>query len=61
MLVRIATCLRAYKKLPGVYDMISHVAVLGSKDTAILAELTLAGVSYENGERITKRFLERIQ
>ena len=61
MLVRIATCLRAYKKLPGVYDMISHVAVLGSKDTAILAELTLAGVGYENGERITKRFLERIQ
>ncbi|HUO52993.1 MAG TPA: serine protease [Gemmatimonadaceae bacterium] len=59
--MRVATCLRRYKKLAGLYDVSTHVVVLGGGDHALIATLTVSGVSWENAEALTARFLGRIQ
>jgi hypothetical protein len=58
--VRAAVCLRAYKKLTGLYDAVVRTAVLGSMDSGLVASLSLTGVSYENAQAIIERFLERV-
>ncbi|MDQ6831086.1 MAG: serine protease [Gemmatimonadota bacterium] len=59
--MRAVMCVRRYKKLAGLYDVMLRVAVLGHTDSGLITTLTLAGVSFENAERITRRFLDRIQ
>ena len=50
---------RAYRKLAGLYDAVIKAAVLGDREAGLVATLTLSGVSFENVERLTARFLER--
>lgn len=57
--LRAVVCLRAYRKLPGLYDGVIKAAVLGRRDAGLVSTLTLSGVSFENIERLTTRFLER--
>jgi hypothetical protein len=52
-------CVRAYRKLAGLYDGVIKAAVLGHRDAGLVATLTLSGVSFANVERLTTRFLER--
>ncbi len=59
--VRAVMCVRRYKKLRGLYDAMLRVAVLGHANSGLISTLTLSGVSFENAERITRRYLERIQ
>jgi hypothetical protein len=57
--LRVVACVRAYRKLAGLYDGVIKAAVLGRRDAGLVATLTLSGVSFANVERLTTRFLER--
>ena len=58
--MRAALCLRALKKLDGLYDAVLKVAVLGQRESGLISTLTLSGASFANIERLTTRYLERI-
>ena len=58
--MRAVLCLRRYRKLGELYDAVLKVAVLGRKDTGLVSTLTLSGVSFENVDRLSRRYLERI-
>jgi hypothetical protein len=53
-------CLRAYRKLPGLYDFMLKVAVLGDPRAGAESGLALSGVTAENARRLTQRFVEAI-
>lgn len=58
--MRAVLCLRRYRKLGELYDAVLKVAVLGRPDTGLVSTLTLSGVSFENVDRLSRRYLERI-
>jgi S1-C subfamily serine protease len=58
--LRVAYCLRRFKKLPGLYDAVVKLAALGSGSTGLVSTLTLTGVSAENAERLSARWLELV-
>lgn len=58
--MRAVLCLRALKKLEGLYDAVLKVAVLGNGGNGLVSTLTLAGASFDNIERLTARYLERV-
>jgi hypothetical protein len=58
--MRVAYCLRRLKKLPGLYDAVVKLAALGSGNTGLVSTLTLTGVSAENAERLSARWLELV-
>jgi len=58
--VRAVLCLRGLKRLPGLYDAQLKVAVLGRSNAGLISTLTLSGASWENIDRISDRFLERV-
>ncbi|KAF0812194.1 putative serine protease HhoB [Andreprevotia sp. IGB-42] len=53
-------CLRAYRKLPGLYDMVLSTATLDNEQTGLINRLILGGVSYDNAVRISKKYLGAI-
>ncbi|HZP94549.1 MAG TPA: serine protease [Burkholderiales bacterium] len=60
LMLRAAICLRAYKRLPGLYDLWMRAATLDAYDHGLQTTLTLLGVSFDNGERFAQRYLEAI-
>ena len=58
--MRAVLCLRRYRRLGELYDAVLKVAVLGRTDTGLVSTLTLSGVSFENVDRLSRRYLERI-
>ena len=58
--LRAAFCLRRYRKFPGLYDVTVRAAALDGSRRGMVTTLTLSGVSYENAERVTRRYLESI-
>lgn len=58
--VRAVLCLRGLKKIPGLYDSMLRVAVLGRSNAGLISTLTLSGASWENIARLTSRYLERV-
>ena len=58
--LRAAFCLRRYRKFPGLYDVVVRAAALDGGRQGVVTTLTLSGVSYENAERVTRRYLEAI-
>ncbi len=54
-------CARQYVKLPGLYDAMFRGATLGARNVGLTTTLSLSGVSFENIEAITRRYIERIQ
>jgi S1-C subfamily serine protease len=58
--IKAVFCLRAYRKLPGLYDAVIKAAVLGSSHTGAETSLTLSGVSYDNARALARRYLEAI-
>ncbi len=58
--MRAVLCVRAYKKLPGLYDAVLKVATLGSDNSGVLSTLELGGVSYENAMLFSRKYLESI-
>jgi hypothetical protein len=59
--LRAALCARQYVKLPGLYDAVLKAAVLGARNTGLVTTLSLSGVSYDNVEIISRRYLENIR
>ncbi len=53
-----ALCLRANKRLPGLYDAVLKAATLNENHRGVLTTLTLAGVSAQNALRFSQHYLE---
>lgn len=51
-------CLRAYKKLPGLFDAVVRAASIASDNEAIQTRLILLGVSAPNAARFVRAYLE---
>ena len=58
--LKAAFCVRAYRKLPGLYDAFLKAASLDENDAGVLTSLTLTGVSFDNAERFARRYLETV-
>lgn len=58
--MRAVLCLRRYRKLGTLYDAVLKVAVLGHKDVGLVSTLSLSGVTFENVQRLSQRYLEHI-
>ena len=58
--MRAVLCLRRYVKLGELYDGVLKVAVLGRANSGLVSTLTMTGVTYENVDRVSRRYLERI-
>ncbi|MBC7790764.1 MAG: trypsin-like peptidase domain-containing protein [Anaerolineae bacterium] len=59
--LRAAMCVRRYRKLEGLFDAVISAAILGERDTGLLTTLSISGVSFENAQRLARRFLESIK
>ena len=58
--LRAAFCARRYRRMEGLYDVVVRAAALARGSEGLVTNLTLAGVSFENAERVARRFLESI-
>lgn len=58
--MRAVLCIRRYRKLGELYDAVLKVAVLGRGDSGLVSTLTLSGVTFENVDRLSRRYLEQI-
>lgn len=55
--LRAVTCVRAYRKFPGLYNFTLLTASTDDDNASLQSRLDMAGVSYENGMRVTRAFL----
>jgi len=53
-------CARGYRRLPGLYDVVFRVAVIGRPRDGLISTLSLSGVSFENARSVVRRFIEGI-
>ena len=58
---RVAICLKAFRKFEGIYDFTIHATQVDDARERLLSTLSLNGVSYDNGLRLSRLFLERLQ
>jgi len=58
ILFKTALCLRTYKKLIGLYDVVLHAITLNSDDNSLQTTLSLSGVSYDNAILFAHSYLE---
>jgi hypothetical protein len=56
--LRAVTCLRAYKKLPQLYDVSVLVATLDQGDAGVQGRFDAQGVSFTNAQRLAKHYLD---
>jgi serine protease Do len=54
-------CARQYVKLPGLYDAVFRAATLGARNVGLVTTLSLSGVSFENIEGLSRRYMETIK
>jgi S1-C subfamily serine protease len=54
-------CARQYLKLPGLYDAIFKGATVGARNAGLLTVLSLSGVSFDNVQTLTRRYMENVQ
>jgi hypothetical protein len=58
--LRAVMCVRAYRKFAGLYNFTLLTASTDDPRASLQSRIDVAGVSYENGLRTTRAFLERI-
>jgi hypothetical protein len=58
--MRAVLCLRRYRKLGELYDGVLKVAALGRREFGLVSTLTMSGVSFENVDKLSRRYMERI-
>ena len=56
--LRAVACLRAYKKLPGLYDLSILVATLDQKQAGVQGRFDAQGLSFANAQKLAKHYLE---
>lgn len=54
-------CARQYLKLPGLYDAVLKTATIGARNAGLVSTLSLSGVSFDNVQAISRRYMENIQ
>ena len=60
-LYRVGICLRAYKKFEGIYDFTVTATQNDDPRERMISTLSMYGISFENGQQLSKLFLERLQ
>ena len=58
---RVAICLKAFRKFEGIYNFTVSATQVDDARERLLSTLTLNGVSFDNGQRLSRMFLERLQ
>ena len=58
--LRAVSCVRAYRKFAGLYNFTLLTATTDDAKASLQSRLDVAGVSYENGVRTTRAFLEAL-
>jgi len=53
-------CTRAYKKFPGLYDVLYLSASVDKDKQALVSHFTIAGISQPNALAFTRRFMEAV-
>ena len=56
--LRAVVCLRAYKKLPGLYDLSVLVATLDQKQAGVQGRFDAQGLTFANAQRLAKHYFE---
>lgn len=56
-ILRTEFCARAYRKLPGLYDVVFRLAVLGRPRQGLISTLTMSGVSFANAQTMVQRYV----
>ncbi len=54
-------CARQYLKLPGLYDAVFKTATIGARNAGLVSTLSLSGVSFDNVQTMSRRYMENIQ
>ena len=58
--LRVVTCVRAYRKFAGLYNFTLLTASTDDARASLQSRLDVSGVSYENGVRSTRAFLQAL-
>lgn len=58
---RVALCLKAFRKFEGLYDFTVNATQVDDARERMTSTLFLNGFSFENGQRLSRMFLERLQ
>ncbi|MBM4152600.1 MAG: serine protease, partial [Kiritimatiellaceae bacterium] len=58
---RVAFSARNYKKYPRLYDVHVKMVTVSDADSALMMELSLAGVTKENGVAVLRKVMESVQ
>lgn len=56
--LRAVVCMRAYKKLPQLYDVSVLVVTLDQSEAGVLGRFDAQGVSFANAQRLSRHYLE---
>jgi hypothetical protein len=58
--MRAVLCLRRYRKLGALYDGYLKLAMLGRSDVGLVTTLAMTGVTFENVDRLSNRYLRLV-
>jgi serine protease Do len=56
--LRAVVCMRAYKKMPQLYDVSVLVATLDQNETGVQGRFDAQGVSFANAQRLARHYLD---
>ena len=59
--LRVLWCAHAYRAFDGLYDVVATATTQNSNSEALVVELSLQAVSYDNAVALTKQVLEGVQ
>lgn len=59
--MKVVMCVRGYKKLPGLYDSTLKIATIDQNQKGLQATIMLTGVSFENAQSFSRKFLASIE
>lgn len=59
--LKAALCVHAYRKFPGLYDMKLGTVSLNKGKTALISKLSINGLTYEDGMRMVKFYMEALK
>lgn len=58
---KVSTCMRVYRKIEGLYDVLLLLTSVDSNNQALLVKVAMSSISKENSIKVIKRFLETIE
>ncbi|MGD9835408.1 MAG: serine protease, partial [Piscinibacter sp.] len=61
LVLRAVVCMRAYKKLPQLYDVSVLVATLDQAAAGVQGRFDAQGVSFANAQRLARHYLQAYQ